>query len=185
MHDDCGGLEAVEKKRVKRTFIDQLYRDHWASLVGWLRRRYGLGPPDPEDVAQAAFAKIAALDDVNHIRDPKNFLYTTAINTALSSISWLANTRAFIEREMSAFNETLDEVEPERVYAAKDELGRIMQLLEALPAKQREILIRSRFLGQKHREITEHTGWSNADISRNLTAVLAMIERALRGNEEA
>ncbi len=163
----------------KDTFVEALYRDHWSALVSWLRRRYGAGAVDPEDIAQAVFARIATLDDVSHIRDPRTYLYTAAMNTAINSIGWLKRARTFIDEELGAAGEVVDEIDPERVYLAKDHLERIVGILDGLSAKQRTILIRSRFLGQTHREITAATGWSNADISRNLAATIALIDQAL------
>jgi RNA polymerase sigma factor (sigma-70 family) len=182
--EEAGEVPARESYPTDKTrFLNQLYRAHRKNLCGWLRQRYGAGPPEPEDVVQAAFAKLAALENITHIQHPKTFLYATAMNTALTWVKWIQRTRAFVDHELHRAGEGLDEIAPERVYLAQEKLEGIMRELEALSAKQREIVIRSRFLGQKHREITAATGWSNADISRNLMAAMATIERAV-GDEE-
>ena len=48
--------------------IDRLYRDHWVALVGSLRRTFGDGPPDPDDIAQQAFQKLIERDRLSDIR---------------------------------------------------------------------------------------------------------------------
>ncbi len=175
------GIKTQDRERQR--FLENLYSSYWTDLCNWLRRRYGAGPPEPEDIAQTAFEKIAALKDISHIRYPKTFLYSTAINTALTAISWLARTRRFVDDELKQVTTDVDEFAPDRVYLAKEELDRVMERLDRLSPKHKEIVIRSRFLGQTHREITEETGWSNADISRHLMAALTEMEDVLNKSD--
>lgn len=43
--------------------IDALYRAHAGDLVAWLRKMFGDGPPEPEDMAQQAFLKLMERPD--------------------------------------------------------------------------------------------------------------------------
>ena len=38
--------------------LEGIYAAHFAPLVSWLHHAFGAGPPEPEDVAQRAFAKL-------------------------------------------------------------------------------------------------------------------------------
>lgn len=167
----------------KQKFLDTLYRTYWKSLCLWLRRRYGKGPPEPEDIAQAAFAKIAALDDVDRIQNPRAFLYATAVNTALSGIDWISRTRQFIDKELVDHGETVEEITPERVYLDKERFQIVNVAMDRLSAKQREILMRSRIQGQTYDQIGLDTGWSNAEISRQLNKALEILHNALENEE--
>lgn len=165
--------------RKRQRFLDGLYRDHVGNLVGWLRRHYGAGPPSPEDVAQTAFAKLAAHVDIHRIEKIKPYLYATAVHVALDEIKWMKRTDAFIDHELNRAGQALEEITPERVYQARERLDRLAYVMERLPAKQREIVRRSRFLGQTYAEISAETGWSGADISRQLSAAMDAIHVAL------
>ena len=47
--------------------ISNLYQEYYMPLVATLRKMYGNGPPDPEDVANEAFERIVTRGDVGSI----------------------------------------------------------------------------------------------------------------------
>lgn len=159
-------------------FLDILYREHWTNLVGWLRRRYGAGPPSPEDIAQTAFTKLAGQIHIQRVEHIKSYLYATAVNAALDEIKWVKRTGAFIDHELGRLGQAVEEITPERVYQGKERLNRVARAMEGLSEKQREIVRRSRFLGQTYAQIGAETGWSSPDISRQLGDAMIAIETA-------
>lgn len=170
-------VSTASDDREKRHFIEKLFREYWSDLVRWLARRYGAGPPEPEEVAQAAFAALARLERVDSIRNPKAFLYTVAVNAMMKGIRWQAQVRHTVDHELGLFSENLEEMTPERLYMAGESLDKLRQAVDGLPPKRREILLRSRIQGQTYREIGAETGWSEADISRQLKQVLTELRR--------
>ena len=165
----------------RASFLRELYRNHFGELVGRLRKLYGAGPPDPEDMAQAAFEKIAKLEDVSHIHSPRAFLFRTAINLTINARSREKRARAHAEQEIIHFPEAgLEENSPEIVFMEKQAIAALGDALKALPPKQREIILRSRFHGETYAEIRAATGWSEADISRQLARALETLQQALR-----
>ncbi len=173
-------VTAKHEKRARHKFIEELYKSCRSDLVGWLRQRYGAGPPEPEDIAQTAFSKLAAMKDVENIRYPKSFLYATAINASIETVRWLERTRRFIDHEIHSRGGELEEISPESVSLAQEQLEVVVQRMEGLSDKQREIVVRSRFLGQTYQEITAETGWSQADISRQLKAALIAMRKVIK-----
>ena len=168
---------------VERTaFLNHLFREHYGELVGRLRKVFGAGPPDPEDVAQAAFSKLAALTDLGRIRSPRAFLFRTAINIGLNSNDKIRRGRNFVKSQLEGnFFPDVEEISPETVLMGKQDLERVARAIRQLSPKQREILLRSRFRGQTYAEIKQETGWSEADISRQLTKVMALLQGELDG----
>lgn len=160
-------------------FINQLYRSCWSELCGWLRRRFGAGPPEPEDVAQAAFRKIAEVEDFSAILDPRAFLYTVAARTAVSGLRHRSRTQAFIDRELQENGAQVEEITPERICLQKERLRHAEEALAELSPIQREIVYRSRVLGQTYMRISEETGLSQATISRHLQSALMAVSRGL------
>ncbi len=163
-------------------FLSHLFRQHYGELVGRLRKIYGAGPPEPEDVAQAAFSKLAGLTDLKRIRSPRAFLFRTAINLGLNSHDKLRRGRNFVKSQMDGdFPSDVEEISPETVLMGKQDLERVARAMRQLSPKQKEILLRSRFRGQTYAEIRKDTGWSEADISRQLSHVMALLQAGLDG----
>jgi RNA polymerase sigma factor (sigma-70 family) len=173
---DGGPAEATDRTR----FLNRLFRDHYGELVGRLRKIHGRGPPDPEDVAQAAFSKLAALADFRLIRSPRAFLFRTAINLSLNSNDKLRRGRNFVKSQIEGnFSPDVEEISPETVLMGKQDLERVARAIRHLSPKQKDILLRSRFRGQTYAEIKRDTGWSEADISRQLSKVMGLLQAEL------
>ncbi|MGE5502716.1 MAG: RNA polymerase sigma factor, partial [Ignavibacteriales bacterium] len=68
-----------------RPGLAALYRRHWAELVGYARRTFGAGPPEPEDIVQATFARFAALPANTEVANPRAFLFRTAHNIGVDA----------------------------------------------------------------------------------------------------
>ena len=79
----------------------------------------------------------------------------------------------------SNFSQRLEEKSAESVFMGKQDLERVAHVIRQLPPKQREILLRSRFRGQTYDEIRQETGWSQADISRQLNKIMALLQAEL------
>src|SRR5689334_18562274 len=63
-----------------------LYTEHWAELCAYLKRTFGAGPPDPEDIAQAAFVRFARIEHQEKIENPGAYLQRIAHNIAVSEL---------------------------------------------------------------------------------------------------
>ncbi len=161
-------------------FIEELYRSCWGDLCRRLRRLYGDGPPEPEDIAQSAFARITALDNLKRIENPRAFLFTTAVNLGLNAIDRIARARKFIDGEMHRVGQNVEEITPETVYQDREHLNTVQKAIDSLSEKQRQVLLRSRLKGETYAQISAATGWSPADISRQLKAALTALDVAAK-----
>lgn len=171
-------ISAEEVASLERTrFLNHLFRDHYGELVGRLRKVFGAGPPEPEDVAQAAFSKLAGLENLTHIRSPRAFLFRTAINIGLNSNDKIRRGRTFVKSQIDGKSHPdVEEISPETVLMGKQDLERVAGAIRQLSPKQKEILFRNRFRGQTYAEIKKDTGWSEADISRQLGKIMALLQ---------
>lgn len=164
----------------RETFLNVLFREHYGELVGRLRKIHGSGLPDAEDIAQMAFSKLAALTDLSRIRSPRAFLFRTAINLGLNSNDTLRRGRNFVKSQMEGnLLPNVEEISPETVLVGKQSLERVARAIGQLPPKQKEILLRIRFRGQTYAQIKQETGWSEADISRQLAKIMALLQAEL------
>ncbi len=163
--------------------LEKLYRSHAADLIGWLRRRFGDGPPDPQDIAQAAFTRLMGLKSIQDIADKRAFLFTVAANVALSGLKWRQRKQAFIERQLADHGLDIENITPERVHLSREKFVRLEALLQSMPVRQRDIVIRSRIHGQTYMEISAITGWSLGTIASEMKAAMKMLEQLNRDGE--
>jgi RNA polymerase sigma factor (sigma-70 family) len=160
--------------------LDELYRTHFNSLVANIRKSFGAGPPDPEDVVQSAFAKFATLENPQNIQDPRSFIYIAARNLVLDHKRSAKVADAYIAEQIALDVELkLEGITPERVVVAKDRFAILVEAMNTLPRKQQIILAMSRLEGKSYREISAETGWSAGDISRNMTLAITTLVVAL------
>ena len=166
-------------------FIESLYRAYWDELCAYLRKQFGSGPPEAEDLAQAAFLKVGAVEDYASIRHPKAFLFRTALNLGLNAKSRMNTAQSFIDEALAEAGEPIvEQNSPETVYSIRQHLSLIEEAMQDLSDKQRTILVRHRINGETYSEIAADTGWSKADISRQLSATLETLQNAMRKADE-
>ena len=145
-----------------------LYRRHWDEICGYLRRRFGPGPPEPEDVAQAAFVRLSTRGDVGDLENPRAFLYRVAHNLAIEERRRLdARNRAEAELTRDDAPQT-DDRDPERVLSGKERRRLLSIAFATLEPRTRQILIMSR-----------QDDLSSADIARRLKLSPTHVKRLL------
>ena len=161
-------------------WMDALYRQYWKDLCARLRRVYGAGPPDPEDLAQQAFARAIEIDGFETVENQRGYLFRIAVNLGLDASRRSSTARRFIQDELNALGDaSLEKETPSNVYESKERLAQLNKAINSLSEKQREIVSRSRLKGETYAQIEVETGWSKADISRQLNAALKTLHAAL------
>lgn len=161
--------------------IDAIFRIEFNGLVRQLRSRFGDGPPDPEDAVQTAFLRLNRTASHTPVEDPRGFLYTAARNLMLDGKRRSKTHATYLdEKKHHPAQTNVEEITPERVVLAKDRLERMNALITTLPEKQRRVLALSRLSGMTFAEISAETGYSMADISRQLTAALKTLRDSLK-----
>ena len=76
----CDPPAALSEPSVLRSLYDR----YAGELACNLRKAFGNGPPDPEDIAQDAFRKLAEIDDLSDIKHPRALLWRVARNLMVS-----------------------------------------------------------------------------------------------------
>ena len=163
------------------SLVERLYRDHWKALCARLRKVFGNGPPEPEDLAQTAFTKLIEHTDPATLEDPASFLFRIAINSGRDRRRHIVRANALIEAALAPQGlEPVDRITPSNVYETRECVAVTERAIAMLTPKQREVLIRSRLKGETFDQIREACGWSKADISRSLQAALGVLQSAMR-----
>lgn len=122
--------------------ITALYNERAPQLTATLRKMFGNGPPDPEDVTQQAFQKLMERADRSDIRDLNAFLWRTARNLFLKEKRKDdVRSRHDFEIEHLFFPQNRGESSPEGVLSAKQELIAINEVLRKMPERRRRAFI--------------------------------------------
>ena len=161
--------------------VDSLYRSHWDELVRFVRRTFGAGPPEPEDIAQTAFTHFAALARPQLVANPRAFLFQTARNIMVDEYRRAAVRRRAVEGvEPAAQNESVDEIDPERVLDGKQRLQSVEAAVQALPERMRQALLLHRFEELSYVEVARRLGVSQTEAKRLVARALVACTRASR-----
>ena len=156
--------------------LEQLYREYGAELTRKIQRVFGLGPPDPEELMQETFSKMLTNDNVEGIEYPKAYLFRSAINLGLNYQSRYKNTQSFIDDALESVDiPVCPEGSPEDIYNFNQRVVSLSNAVDQLSDKQKELIRRNRIHGETYEQIKKTTGWSLADISRQLREAVATI----------
>lgn len=171
-------LESVASPLVPRdSGVDVLYVRHWDELCRYLRKRFGIGPPDPEDVAQETFIRFAALENRQRIDNPRAYLYRTAHNVLIDERRRL-KLHGTVGGAVGSLQES-DDRTPERVLVGQERLDVLSIALRAMPAARRRSFLLNRLQGLSAAAIARMTGYSESAVKKHIGLALGELEAAL------
>lgn len=161
--------------------LDLLYTRHWGELCQYIRKHFGTGPPDPEDVAQETFIKYAAIENREAIVNPRAYLFRTAHNVLIDESRRLALRRASArDCEISSI---CDDRTPERVLVGRERMQVLARALHAMPSQRRRSFLRNRLHGLSAAAIARETGYSESAVKKHIELALTELEIALTAAE--
>ncbi|EGD58097.1 ECF subfamily RNA polymerase sigma-24 factor [Novosphingobium nitrogenifigens DSM 19370] len=159
--------------------VDMLYRRYGTAIRQYLERRFGKGPPDPEDAVQAAFERFARLGNPREILDPGAFLRRSARNFVID-YHRAQKVRNAHTRSQENLETDTDDLTAERVLSAREPLAIIDQTIRNMDERRRSVLIMNRIQGMNCAEIARALGCSPTLVKMRLAEAVALCQRALR-----
>lgn len=163
----------------KRLF-EELYREYSGELRRYLLKILGSGPPDPDDICQEAFRRIAETRNLKEIKSLNAFLWRTAQNAIVSEQRKITVRAKHIRNvEQIFYPEKGDSFSPERVLLARSELIEIADVLMNMDSKRREVLMLSRFDGLSLAEIARRLGVARPTVSKRLAQAMLELDAAI------
>lgn len=157
---------------------------HWRELCDYLRFRYGASVVDPEEVAQAAFAKLSEAQGAGDIKNPRAFLFATARNIAIDEFR-KSRIRLAHKREALQPREESGYFSPESVLVEKQRLELMNNVVMKLPKMQRAALLLHRLDRLTYSQIASKHGVSETTVRRHVAAAVEKIHKALKRAERA
>lgn len=169
---------SVPSNRSTDDVIEELFARQAVGLRRYLQRLLGTGPPDPDDVIQEAFERIAKSGALNQVDSPAALLWRTAQNIVMSAHrASEVRTRHAATVEQVFYPEKSGGFDPERVLIAKAELSRVMAAINSMSEKQRTVLLMSRMDGLSLAEIARRLGLARSTVSKRLSLALVELDK--------
>jgi RNA polymerase sigma factor (sigma-70 family) len=140
---------------------------HEAELRRMLRR-VCIGPAEIDDVVQETCYRILSMASLDHVRDPKPFVFRAAKNIVLDRIK----RDAVVHIEAMAHLEDLEIAcaapSPERVVFARSELKWVLGLVANLPDRCKSVFRARRIHGMSQQETAESLGLSDSVVEHEM-----------------
>lgn len=167
-------------------------RAHWlaehvlpceSALREWLARRLPLRQ-DVDDVIQETWAILAGLEAVEHIRQPRSYVYTVAHSVVLQQLrrAQVVSIEAMADPDQVRSDAAAC---PERNFASRQELDRVAELIAGLPSKCRTAFLLRRVEGYSQREIAQRMQISENTVEKHIGKGIRLLLEAMRAGEGA
>src|SRR3954462_14061780 len=110
---------------------------HEPALRSWLRHKRVVDL-DVDDIVQETYARLAALQTVSDIREPKRYLFQTAYSIIAAHFRRSRVVSISVTADLDELNLTAPEASPEEELIYRDELRELGEVLATLPSACRE-----------------------------------------------
>ncbi|MEM8548593.1 MAG: RNA polymerase sigma factor [Pseudomonadota bacterium] len=165
--------------------LERAYREHAAPLLARLRKAFGAGPPDPDEIVQQAFERLLERGGIEGINNLRAFLWRTARNLTLNKLSAAdVRTRYDYEVEQLYFPLRGDSHDPETVLSVRQELRVINETLRQMPERRRRAFLLHRVEGLSVREVARRLRIGSSPAHRHIERAAADIHVALSEKHE-
>lgn len=176
-----GGVLVDQKHAIIMAWVGREILPHEAHVRAWLRRT--LTAEELEDVVQQAYAQIASLGDVSHIQSGRAYFFATARRIVLMRLRRARIVRIESMAEIENFEMDGDELSPERIVAGRNELDRVRQLIDALPARCGTVIRLRKMEGLSQKEVAKRLGVSEHIVENDVAKGLKLILQAMADEE--
>ncbi|PCK07656.1 MAG: hypothetical protein COA42_13180 [Alteromonadaceae bacterium] len=170
--------------------ISRLYDSHQSELRRYVVSKFGLSHSESEDIVQTTFIKLASADQLEHVSNPRAYLFRIAHNAVIDhkrsrayeqdlrsdSLNHSQQTGGSVEYEAFDDQQLND---PARIQCGQQQLKMMQQALNSMPQQRKEFLRLSRFEHLSNVEIARRSGISEAAVRKHISRALLDIKQML------
>jgi RNA polymerase sigma-70 factor (ECF subfamily) len=157
-----------------RPLFEAAFREHHTALVRFLRRRVG-NDADARDIAQETYLRVLRYRENQDLDSLKALLFRIASNLVYMRAR-TARAHRWIDQpsvEEEVAPPANDPSHEQRVFS-EQQLGRLMGVIERLPAKCQQVFVLSRFHDMTYPQIAARLGISVKMVEKHITKALAI-----------
>lgn len=147
------------------------------ALLRFLARR--VGAQDAADVLQEAYVRMLHHIRSHTIADPEAFLYSAAVNLAKDYVRRRATERKYVDFERDPEVVPGQAALPDECMEAEERLKLLLQAMEHLPPRCRQVFIMRRFEDLHQEEIARRLGISRNMVEKHMRLALERLRAAL------
>lgn len=151
---------------------------HEPALRAWLARRAPSGL-EIDDIVQETYSILAALERVDHIQTPRNYMFEVAKSVFLQAVRRSRIIAFETITEVDRLEIPSDEPSPETITAHRQELSRIAALIAGLPRKCREAFTLRKVHGLSQREVAVRMGVSENTVEKHIGKAIGVLMEAM------
>lgn len=160
--------------------IHDVIRSHHDALIRFLRRRLSVAD-DANDIAQEAYIRMMKYEGSQEIQSPSALLYRIAVNVA-NDHGRAAQVRAATRHVQIDDVDLVSEApSPERDLTARQALDQLLDVIERLPPKCKQVFLLSRVNGMTYPQIAAHCGISVKMVEKQISRALAACLKKVGG----
>lgn len=151
---------------------------HEGALRAWLLNNRS-PIMDVDDIVQETYAILVALETVDHIRNPKAYVFQTARSVLLRQLRRDRVVRFQPLPDDDSVRAASDEASPEAVAILRDDLRRADALLATMPDRMREAFVMRRVDGLSQREIARRMSVSENTVEKHIGKALKLVMQVI------
>jgi RNA polymerase sigma factor (sigma-70 family) len=156
---------------------------HEPALRAWLRHKRVIDL-DVDDIVQETYARLAALDTVSNIREPKRYLFQTAYSIIAAHYRRSRVVSISVTADLDQLGLMAPEASPEQEIIYRDELRELGVALASLPSACRQAFTLRRVSGLSQRETAEKLHISEKTVEKYMAkSVELLMETFGRGGK--
>ena len=166
----------------EKWFAEEVHK-HDATLKAWLRGRFPR-VRDVEDVVQESYVRVWKARMLQPIHSAKSFLFRVARNLALDTLRRDRHSPIDAVTDLAALFVIDEKPDAASAAARQQEIELLVEAIDALPARCREIFILRKLRGISQKDIAARLGLSEQTVqvqaARGLRRVTAILQSRLR-----
>jgi RNA polymerase sigma factor (sigma-70 family) len=168
-----------------QALFDRAYREHYPTLVSFVRRRVA-DDTEAADIAQEAYLRVLRYRDSQDLAALKSLLFQIAVNL-ITDRARLAHVRRRADHvplvdELPVFASDPSQY---RQIAGEQDLNRLLVVVERLPRKCRDVFVLRRFEGLSHQEIAQRLGIGTKAVERYVAMAASICRQKIWGGERS
>lgn len=140
-----------------------------------LLRRAG-SAADVEDMAQEVFLRLVRYDRADLITHPQAYLFKIAANVAAE---WAVRQKRSLAHSADWLSELVDDADPEGMLERQETEATLLEQINNLPARAREMLRLHFAEGLKYEEVADRMGLTRRIVKRDLARAYAVVRMSL------